>query len=144
MPKVFLYGTLKRGFRNHRRFEDILRNFLGDAVTAKKYVIAYDGVLPYLIPGNMAVKGQLFQVEEQHIRDLDRLELGSGYSKKLDMVRLIDRLDTCQAFLYVAEEGWRADRVKAGVAAGEFKVMDSFEEEDWKTKSDDTVFAGRG
>ena len=47
MHKVFVYGTLRRGWWNHRLIEDCT-TFLGEAETEDKYSL-YVGSLPFVI-----------------------------------------------------------------------------------------------
>lgn len=70
MKTIFVYGTLKRGFHNHD-FLDTAR-FLGeDSVSGELY---RDGRLPLMIKGEGTVHGELFEVQEERMALLDRLE----------------------------------------------------------------------
>lgn len=76
--KVFIYGTLKRGFALHS--EGLAEaEFLGDVQTVKPYplFIAADFFGPMMLnrPGEgTAISGELFEVSEDQLLKLDELE----------------------------------------------------------------------
>ncbi len=74
--KIFVYGTLKRGFCNHMLLENA--KFLGEATTKGCYpLIAPKVWYPYLIdaPGEgKRVKGELYEVDLPTLKKIDRLE----------------------------------------------------------------------
>ncbi len=72
----FVYGTLRRGFGNHRIMQRAGGRFFGDAVTRTPFPLVVDG-LPYLLerPGEgFPVEGELYRIPEYGWEDLDRLE----------------------------------------------------------------------
>lgn len=74
----FVYGTLKKGYGNHR----VLGNstFIGEAISVIKYEL-YNGGFPlaYRSVKGLKVKGELYCVlNEKVVQDLDRLE-GNGH-----------------------------------------------------------------
>ncbi len=67
---IFVYGTLKRGFRLHEAMGDAL--FLGeDAVRGRLYSL---GAFPGLKQGRDVVKGELYDVDPYLIKRLDNIE----------------------------------------------------------------------
>jgi gamma-glutamylaminecyclotransferase len=74
--KIFVYGTLKEGFCNHRLLKDA--KFLGKARTKEAYpLIAPKVWYPYLIdaPGEgKRVLGELYEVDLPTLKRIDRLE----------------------------------------------------------------------
>lgn len=84
---LFVYGTLKRGFGNHRLLED--QEFIGEAKTWNKYIMlrhgipyvyeegkAYVGEVGYpvqLIEGSM-IEGEFYKVDDEALARIDRLE----------------------------------------------------------------------
>lgn len=73
MNKVFVYGTLRKGYRNH----DVLRGakFLGNYDTGPGYT-KFEMGLPYLIkdgegPG---CEGEVYEVSDLMLKMLDRFE----------------------------------------------------------------------
>ncbi|MBW7894517.1 MAG: gamma-glutamylcyclotransferase [Opitutaceae bacterium] len=75
MPLVFVYGTLKRGGSNHAHL--LGQHFLGPARTQPGYTLYqpadYPGMVPETADRN-GVTGELWQVDDQCLRALDRLE----------------------------------------------------------------------
>lgn len=72
--RVFVYGTLRRGQRNH----DALRGarFVGAAATVSRYTLRVDGLLPYLDPreARYPVRGEVYEIGKAMLRALDHLE----------------------------------------------------------------------
>ncbi len=72
---LFVYGTLKRGLRNHRLLAD--QEFLGEATTAARYRVIDLGAHPGLVrdaANGLAVKGEVFAVSECALAELDDFE----------------------------------------------------------------------
>lgn len=74
MPRVFVYGTLKRGFRNHRFLE--AASFVGEAYTAALYrmLVGRFPVLRDSGPGRMPVSGEVYEIDVPTLIALDDLE----------------------------------------------------------------------
>jgi gamma-glutamylcyclotransferase (GGCT)/AIG2-like uncharacterized protein YtfP len=80
MPKVFVYGTLKRGHGNNRFLKD--EKFIGEVKTCDTFKMVNRG-FPYLIEKGatsendicLHVKGEMFEVSEADtLKNLDWLE----------------------------------------------------------------------
>jgi len=80
MTTVFVYGTLKRGYGNWAR---LLQDrdgvtFLGDAVSIEKNFVMNDVGFPLMFDigrdNGSYVVGELFEVDDEALADLDRLE----------------------------------------------------------------------
>jgi gamma-glutamylaminecyclotransferase len=77
MHRVFVYGTLKQGFRNHHVISG--RRLAGEFITVEAfplYVIGEFG-LPWLVhqPGSgHRVAGQVFEVDDDDLAAMDALE----------------------------------------------------------------------
>ena len=70
---LFVYGTLKRGQRNHFLMREA--RFLGEAITAPQYTLLDLGSFPGMIPGgSTAVHGELYEVGLELLARLDRHE----------------------------------------------------------------------
>lgn len=71
---VFVYGTLKRGFPNHRVMEHAVGEFIGEGVTtAPTFDMTSLGAFPALLPeGKFRIIGEVYDVED--ISPLDHLE----------------------------------------------------------------------
>ncbi len=84
---VFVYGTLKKGYGNHRLLTT--SKFVSKATTADKYLFQDNGSFPYVIDNSLQqsqvreelkhnVIGELYEVTEEVLSSLDSLE---GYRK---------------------------------------------------------------
>lgn len=92
---LFVYGTLKGGFRNAYRFRPNFYNatFIKEAVLGNCTLYVANRV-PFLSEAvGKEVKGEVWEMPEQWLSDLDRFEI--GYERR--MVRL---LDGAYAFTY--------------------------------------------
>ena len=74
-----MYGTLKRGFYNHRLLREMDAKFLGEALTREpmRMVLGEYGI-PYLMrgesDGSAVVPGELWEVDDEGLDALDVLE----------------------------------------------------------------------
>lgn len=66
---IFVYGTLKKGHHNHKRFLNVEPKFRGIVKGA-----LYSSGLPYLRPGNYDVHGEVYELDEDKVKMLDALE----------------------------------------------------------------------
>ena len=97
--KVFVYGTLQRGSGNHRLLADA--RFLGEAVTVSLFGMTDVG-FPFVHADEAIapVAGELFDVDEHCMRQLDRLEgEGSMYDRVTQDVMCGGKRH--RAFMYV-------------------------------------------
>jgi gamma-glutamylcyclotransferase (GGCT)/AIG2-like uncharacterized protein YtfP len=69
--RVFVYGTLRRGQGNYPVMQRAGGEFVRDAVIKGK---VYRTMLPFLVPGNEDVPGEVFEVPPEGIPVLDYLE----------------------------------------------------------------------
>lgn len=70
---LFVYGTLKRGQRNHGLMRET--RFLSEAVTEPRYTLLDLGSFPGMFPGgSTAVHGELYEVGPELLARLDRHE----------------------------------------------------------------------
>lgn len=86
MHRVFVYGTLKRGFRNHHFLERA--NFVDEAHTVAAYRML-DGRFPVLRdsgPDRMTVSGEVYEIDVPTLVALDDLE--SVTSRMYDRVEI--------------------------------------------------------
>ena len=75
--KVFVYGTLKKGFGNHYLLSN--SKLLGDSYTKQAYDLYNLGYYPAMTDnGNYIIKGELYEVDKDTLYRLDMLE-GEGY-----------------------------------------------------------------
>ncbi len=75
MIRVFVYGSLKRGFRHHDVMEAEKATFLGAARTAPGFRLIRYGEYPALTHGGSGfVTGELYEVTEGALAALDEFE----------------------------------------------------------------------
>jgi gamma-glutamylcyclotransferase (GGCT)/AIG2-like uncharacterized protein YtfP len=73
MRRVFVYGTLLRGLRNHHLLAGA--TFAGPARTERRYTLYDMGGYPALVEGGAtSVTGEIWEVDEATLAALDRLE----------------------------------------------------------------------
>jgi gamma-glutamylcyclotransferase (GGCT)/AIG2-like uncharacterized protein YtfP len=75
VTRLFVYGTLKRGHPNHRHLAG--QTFVGEATTAPLYRLVDLGFYPAmqrLGPDGLAVRGELWDVDDAALAAIDRLE----------------------------------------------------------------------
>lgn len=107
---VFIYGTLKKGYPNH---DEYLRSekYLGKYRTIDCFplVVANKWFAPILLqePGvGKQVIGELYQVSESKLADLDRLEhthQPKGYKRIVIEIQSIDKQQQLRVFTYMNE-----------------------------------------
>jgi gamma-glutamylcyclotransferase (GGCT)/AIG2-like uncharacterized protein YtfP len=105
--RVFVYGTLKRGYPNNPLLEG--SEFLGEAVTVPTYKMvrtSFPVIMPD--PSGKPVSGEIFTVDDATLARLDQLEReGRSYDRVMIDATLPlsngERLPT-RAFIYVGRE----------------------------------------
>ena len=108
MNNIFVYGTLKRGFRNSYFLSG--QEFLGEAETSADFRL-FDGVhFPAMVeyPQNgVKVKGELWKVDDAHKRHIDRLEGVPAFYRRIPVT--LDSHPDLDVETYVlpkAPSGW--------------------------------------
>lgn len=71
MPRLFVYGTLKKGFRNHHFLKGA--RLLSDEAEMEGFLLHLGGY-PGMIDGHGIVHGELYEITEDMLPALDRLE----------------------------------------------------------------------
>lgn len=103
MPTLlFVYGTLKRGLRNHHFLAG--QEFLGPARTLPGYRLYHCGPYPGVVAdrGGPAVEGELWRVDDITLRRLDEFE---GVPTVFDRreIPLENRDEPAFVYLYVKD-----------------------------------------
>ncbi len=103
MPRVFVYGTLKRGGSNHAMLAG--QRFLGEARTTPGYTLYSLGEYPGMVrdPTDIAgVLGELWAVDDSCLAELDKLEgLGEGLYERIEVLLAPNHLArSAQTYLY--------------------------------------------
>lgn len=102
MTTVFVYGTLKTGQRNWQHF---LAPQQGRKATMRGLELHDTGFYPMAIEADpdKVVVGELFEVNDEQLADLDRLEgVGSGHYRRETMLATADgytQPTTCDVYL---------------------------------------------
>lgn len=152
MTKVFVYGTLKRAYHNNRYLKG--SRFLGEALTVDNFDMLDVG-FPVLLPqrGDVAypVKGELYEIDDTTLKNLDRLE-GEGrmYQRQTRTVlSMDDPITGVHAYIYVGiptEDRWDwGEEVKpVPTACGALVRGDGFVAYDWEPRqfADDEEIEG--
>lgn len=98
---LFVYGTLKRGEKNHHVLADAI--YLGDIQTSPDYLLVDLGPYPGMIEKPLAgivVEGELFKIPSSLLNKLDKIE-GSPYLFNLEPITLADG---SKAFAYIYKQ----------------------------------------
>lgn len=95
---IFVYGTLKRGCRNHSVLQSA--EFVGMAWTESGYRMVHCGAYPGLVRGEHGeqVCGELYRVDDALLAALDRFEDAPNEYERVT-IRLSDGGEA-QAYLY--------------------------------------------
>jgi len=97
---LFVYGTLKRGERNHRLLAG--QEFVGDGLTAPRYRLYDRGPYPCLVEAptdGEAVRGEIWRIESRLFSVLDELE-GAPHLFKRTEIALSHFSDVVWGYLY--------------------------------------------
>ena len=137
MHRVFVYGTLKRGFPNHHYMTGA--TFIAEARTVDAYPLVVGGTwfTPYLIPEKdegHRVKGEIWDVPEHMMPALDRLEsvhLPNGYRRTVIPV-MLDGSDE-------RSEAWTYFRERRHIALIHTSPLDDYQDRRYKVAEDRDV-----
>jgi gamma-glutamylaminecyclotransferase len=103
MIKVFVYGSLKKGFHNSELLEDAV--FLGEFKTKDYFKMLDLGSYPaiYFDEEGFRVRGELYEIDEDMQRQLDYLE---GYPKFYNRkeVDLVDFGDKASIYFFDSDK----------------------------------------
>ena len=120
--RVFCYGSLMRGFGNHRLLES--SDYIGDAVTEPKYTLLHLGGFPGVVAdGDTSITGEVYDVDAPTLRNLDRLEGHPNfYERQTIQVRRGPTVETVQ--IYLLPMHWLEDGRNVVIASGDWKHRD--------------------
>jgi len=88
LHKVFVYGTLKKGFGNHRLLDHGKAQFISEGTTNDKYTMLYY-VFPFVsrtMTPKTTIEGEVYEVDDKTFTRLDRLE---GYPDFYDREQVL-------------------------------------------------------
>jgi gamma-glutamylcyclotransferase (GGCT)/AIG2-like uncharacterized protein YtfP len=101
MPILFVYGTLKRGCKNHRHIAD--QRFLGETRTQPGYALYDLGDFPGLVidaTATSGVTGEIWEVDADALARLDEFEGVAEGLYRRDRVELIESVNPNHAQVY--------------------------------------------
>ncbi len=116
---VFVYGTLKKGQRNHHILETGNAKFIGATVTKEEKFLmhVFESVSSpgkftpgVFLNGAGKISGELYEVNSKTLCELDRLE---GLGEKYDRMSVILSNDM-QAWIYIERAGNRSPQNNSG------------------------------
>lgn len=100
MHKVFVYGSLKKGFGNHPLIDNPTTRLLGEYFLDGAEMFSL-GSFPGVIRGEGRVTGELYEVDDSTLRDLDRLEGHPTFYERMPMmVTSGDTNERCEGYIY--------------------------------------------
>lgn len=80
MNKIFVYGTLLSGFGNHKRLLENKSTYLGTAeIKGKMFSM---GGFPGVTEGEDDIHGEVYEVNDEVLKSLDRLEGHPNFYKR--------------------------------------------------------------
>jgi gamma-glutamylcyclotransferase (GGCT)/AIG2-like uncharacterized protein YtfP len=109
MTRIFVYGTLLRGFGNWSwALKD--QTFVKEGETLPEYTMISLGGFPGVCPnGTTSIKGEVFDVDDTRMKEIDSLE---GYRPDNPTSGMYDRqsitlVDGTEALIYIFNTGSR-------------------------------------
>lgn len=104
--KIAVYGSLRKGFHNHRLLENESCVFIGEGFTRPEYTLFPIASFPGIKKnGTTAVKVEVYEVKEDYLPRIDALEGYSEnreptfYDRKSIPVKMLDG-DEVEVFVY--------------------------------------------
>ena len=119
-PYVFVYGTLRQGWGNHRLLEGVDK--YADSITLKKYAMYASGI-PFVTEyeKDTHIVGELYKVDEERLDSLDGLEGHPvSYCRKVIEVMTKDA-EVVKAWIYFYEHLGSQKRAMQKCSSGDFK-----------------------
>jgi|GEM_PF-1061598 len=103
---LFVYGSLKKGFDNHKLLEKATKR-VGKATTIRKFGMFEDsfGNYPYLVPKPISkIEGELYQINRKEILDkIDEFEGAPDYYQR-EKIRVKTHKGEKMAFVYIRND----------------------------------------
>src|SRR5512134_770258 len=97
--RVFVYGTLMRGFANHSYLQNAA--FLGTALTVDRYAL-YADIIPFVIRQEPVSRiiGEVYEIDEFTLGELDRLERHPFWYRRDQVMVELSGGERLQSWLY--------------------------------------------
>ncbi|MGI0012505.1 MAG: gamma-glutamylcyclotransferase family protein [Nitrososphaera sp.] len=86
LHKIFVYGSLKKGFGNHGLLAISNSKFLGSAKTHPIFTMVDFGTFPgCLINGETAIHGEVYEITDEVLAWLDKLEGHPNFYRRVEI-----------------------------------------------------------
>ena len=106
MIRLFVYGTLKKGFRNAVYLENA--RCLGEFITDPVYAMYDFGNYPAVSEmGKTAIKGEVYEIDEELLASIDQLEWYPEFYQ-----RMLIETSYGSAWMYVVNESLCVEKIK--------------------------------
>ena len=103
LNKLFVYGTLKKGFNNHHYVKEY--ECLGEANTVEKYPMINSGYFPSLIDDKgigYYIKGFVYLVDDNQLVKIDNLEGHPTFFQRKEIdIAIGDEIIKCWCYFRV-------------------------------------------
>lgn len=110
MEKIFVYGTLKKGYHNHR----LLEGLKGEPAKAPGINLHRGFHFPYACKGPGTAIGELYEVSEEVLASIDKLE-GHPYFYERVKTKVYDaNFKSHDAWIYLYSKGMEYPRIESG------------------------------
>lgn len=108
---IFVYGTLKKGLRNHSLLES--SEYLGEFKTGPKFTLSNFGRYPVVSGGGeTAILGEVYSISDNTLKILDKLERHPDWYH-----RILIETPFGDAYIYIMDESDVIDQpiIKNGI-----------------------------
>ncbi len=97
MEKVFVYGTLRKGWGNHR----LLRHLNGVPAVTENHYSLYARRIPFVHKNPVSpIVGEVYEVDERTLESLDRLEGHPRWYVREEVPVVLETGEVTSAWLY--------------------------------------------
>ena len=119
MTRIFVYGSLRVGFGNHRLLDNSA--YVGQARTEPRFTMLHLGGFPGVVAdGETSIIGEVYDVDDPTLRNLDRLEGHPDfYARQTIQVERGGDVEDVQ--VYLLPQVWLDDARNAVIASGDWK-----------------------
>lgn len=111
MHKVFVYGTLKHGFHNHDYF---LKGIEFKKAKALGINLHAGPHFPYAIKGAGIALGEVYEVDDDTLERLDRLEGVPHHYQRDEVFVFTEDFKKEKAMIYVSDHALKFPRIDSG------------------------------
>lgn len=100
--KVFVYGTLRRGFHNHDLMSKAKHICDGRTTDNMRLVVHRSHGIPFTWKdeGGKPLRGELYDIDEKYLMPIHSMEVSAGYEAKWLPI-ILDNGETARAIVYL-------------------------------------------